>query len=136
MKPAQPFEPETIESVLLRFKDALTPDYDVEHIAAHPDEAPSKLRKHVFDFKDGVRMIASVDRFENVRKLHLSFSMDTPPPEITPTLDWFLGRVNELCFQFGGGLPIQKQRTKVALHFWFHLPHDTFPGGAETAVPA
>jgi hypothetical protein len=70
-----PFEPETEAQLMARFPAALTPDYDVREIVKHPESRPGLLRKHVFDFGDGIRMIASVDFDDQDRALHLSFSV-------------------------------------------------------------
>lgn len=121
-----PFEPETDQALAQRFIAALAPDYDVTEVAAHPEGSPGKFRKHVFDFNDGIRMIASIDRWSvGERKLHLSFSLEDQAPAApgAPTLAWFMDRVRELCFQFGSGQPpLDMHRTRVAVHFWFEPP--------------
>lgn len=70
-----PFEPEPTIVLKARYSEALKDVYDPKEIAANPELAPSKKRKHVFDFEDGLRLIVSVDKNGMNRLTHYSVSM-------------------------------------------------------------
>ena len=55
------FQPELEETMKARYKDALTPIYDVYKIPKG-NQNPENLRKHVFDFYDGVRLVVTQER--------------------------------------------------------------------------
>lgn len=66
------FQPELDEMLKLRFIAALEPVYDSQKVAAGECQRPGELRKHVFDFADGMRLIVSREEVEGVRWLHVS----------------------------------------------------------------
>ena len=59
-----PFEPESIESLKARYPEAMKDTYDPNDIKDDPTQSPGKQRKHVFDFEDGLRLIASRDQMK------------------------------------------------------------------------
>lgn len=70
-----PFEPQPQPALQERFPQALGRVFDFR--AGVPDELPSKLRAHVFDFEDGVRMMVSRDMEEEGKVyLHVSASVE------------------------------------------------------------
>ena len=71
-----PQEPETLEHMKARFPAALKDRIDVEIVKNHPETAPSKKRKHVFDYADGMRLIASTDICGPEMLVHISISGD------------------------------------------------------------
>ncbi len=121
-----PFEPETEEQISARFKDAVTPEYDVEYVFKHPDKTPTKLRKHVFDFQDGIRMGVSIDFYGGLRFMHFSFSVH--PPRTQRNMDFAL-RILALVEKFDKptrNSPAQHHVTPAGVeHFFFLLPPKT-----------
>jgi len=117
-----PFSPEPEESIVARYHEALRPEIDVLHVAGHPEETPWKFRKHVFDFPDGIRMIASVDKAPGLHALHLSFSLDGGFAWIYNP-DTLMQRILALCEKFSGCK--KKSRVKCLIspggvaHFYF-----------------
>ncbi len=52
-----PFQPEALPVARSRYWEAVWPLYSVDRIRQQTLEAPGGQRKHVFDFKTGIRMI-------------------------------------------------------------------------------
>jgi hypothetical protein len=71
-----PQKPEAIEKMKARFPAALAEKVDINVVLANPALAPSKNRKHVFDFADGMRLIASTDICGKESVVHISISGD------------------------------------------------------------
>ena len=71
-----PFEPELVETMRLRYKDAVRDVVDIQKIAQKQIEPPSLNRKHVFDFYDGLRLIISRDGDGARVFLHFSASVN------------------------------------------------------------
>jgi len=69
-----PHEPETMAKMKVRFSAAIAETIDVDAVNAGKVEAPSKQRKHVFDFQDGMRLIFSIDKTDGIRFVHTSAS--------------------------------------------------------------
>lgn len=69
------FVAEPTDRLLARFKEALTPVYDAEEIVQRKVLRPGQQRKHVFDFEDGVRVIASHEIHSGRTVLHMSVSL-------------------------------------------------------------
>src|SRR6516165_10248434 len=71
-----PEQVETFEAIRSRFPKALRRIWSCDEIETNPKaERPGFLREHVFDFEDGVRMIASTDVGSKDPLIHLSFSV-------------------------------------------------------------
>lgn len=69
-----PFQPESMESAKARFR-VIFAAHRVVMESSPPVVHPALDRNHVFDFEDGVRMIATVEKFDDGQKLlHVSFS--------------------------------------------------------------
>lgn len=125
---ALPFEPQTEAQIVARFHLAMTPEYEVLEVAKHPGSEPSKLRQHVFDFEDGIRMIASIDYGQGTRWLHLSFSLWTSFVPIWQR-DAYTRRVLSLCEKFAHARKTMRVGLKMNTpagvdHFLFPLkPH-------------
>ena len=51
------YEPEIEESLKARYADALKPIYNIKDLVEGTVEFPGLVRKHVFDFFDGLRII-------------------------------------------------------------------------------
>jgi hypothetical protein len=71
-----PFEPELVETMRLRYADAVKDIVDIGKIVKNHIEPPSKKREHVFDFYDGLRLIISRDRDGLKTFLHFSASIN------------------------------------------------------------
>jgi hypothetical protein len=115
-----PHEPESVESMLARFPKALEPVYATEAIREGRMPRPGQVRAHVFDFEDGVRMIASMDLDEGINGpdpfLHLSFSRR----DEAMTKDQLARRITDLIAIFASGYKlIDTARTVRTLHFCF-----------------
>lgn len=118
-----PNEPESLDSMKARLDAALSVVYDAAEIEAGRGKRPGELRQHVFDFEDGIRCIASLDRQINGHVyLHMSFS----------TIDWhglslpgFFARVEQIPTDFWPDqilLPMQQFMTERAVHVIFDPP--------------
>lgn len=117
-----PFEPESLESIRARLPQALSVVYNYEIIESG-GQRPGEQRRHVFDFKDGIRCILSIDEGEQtVRHLHLSFSLHD--------YNWmsvaqFMHRMSVIPTEFWPDtllVPIARFQTPRAIHFAFDLP--------------
>lgn len=76
-----PFEPENEELFKERFEDALNPVCVIEDITKVGEIRPGQLRKHVFDYNDGTRLIVSRDKVADIGTfLHVSVSFCKVPP--------------------------------------------------------
>lgn len=70
-----PHQPETLIDAQRRYPAAVAEVYDVESIKLGTVDPPSRHRRHVFDFADGLRLIISRERYEDGRLLvHVSAS--------------------------------------------------------------
>lgn len=56
--PPLPYKPESLESMIRRYPEALNPVVNYDLVLSGTIHPPSKFRKHVFDFGIGIRMIA------------------------------------------------------------------------------
>ena len=70
-----PFEPQEMKDMVTRYHEAVATTNDIELIQAGKAPVPSKDRKHVFDFQDGMRIIVSVDNLRSDVVLHVSCSV-------------------------------------------------------------
>lgn len=77
-----PVNAQSLDRLKKRFKLAIAPTYDAKLIESGRQRAPSGLFQHVFDFKNGLRMIISRDKHligpEPVIHFSASISPDTP----------------------------------------------------------
>lgn len=76
-----PFEPEPTELLRLRYADAVKDVIDINRVAKKLVLPPSKFRKHVFDFDDGLRIIVSRDSDGLRTFLHFSASVSPDSPK-------------------------------------------------------
>ena len=108
-----------------RLPVALSCVYNVQDVERGTVKRPGELRQHVFDFEDGIRCIASLDRQTDGHVyLHMSFSLT----------DWhgmnlpqFFGRVEQIAVDFWPDtilLPVQQFMTPRAVHVIYDPPHD------------
>jgi hypothetical protein len=67
-------KPETMESIKARFYKAFETPSDTHKVLSGEQKPVSKLRSNVFDFDDGMRLVASVDLINDEHFLHLSVS--------------------------------------------------------------
>ncbi len=115
-----PFEPESLKDIKERFADALRPDVEVGAVLAGLVKRPGQLRKHVFDFKDGMRMIVSMDRAGEERAVHVSFSSHRP---IKRRSDYekFCAKMKERLEELAGRAvePLERKMSNAAIHFAF-----------------
>jgi hypothetical protein len=72
-----PHVPESIEAARERFPSALAEVVDIESVMLGNEVIPGKLRKHIFDFADGLRLIVSREAIPRWGVyLHVSASFD------------------------------------------------------------
>jgi len=69
-----PVEIETLEQMKVRFPAAIAEPVDVDAVARGEGLPPLHKRKHVFDFPDGMRMVASIDMVCRDVFFHVSVS--------------------------------------------------------------
>ena len=125
-----PYQPEPLEKLQARFADALTPIYTVQQLMQDmkrdPLARPGMRHKHVFDFEDGLRLIASVERDDRVSALltapylHVSFSTHSQKnwPSAAHVTAWLQERTVMLS---RGRLPPPKieQTPRGIVHFFY-----------------
>jgi len=92
------FQPEPEVVLKARYKDALVEVWDLEEMKVDPDKRPGNLRKHVFDFYDGLRLIISRDRDGKDIYTHYSASMSSTsePPDIRQFVGFIMAHINSL----------------------------------------
>lgn len=56
------FQPELVEELKARYKEALEDTYIQLDVARGLQPKPSQFRKHVFDFHDGIRLVISKEK--------------------------------------------------------------------------
>jgi len=131
-----PFEPESLESAKARFAIALVGVWDGDALASGKATIrPGQQRKYVFDFYEGVRMVACLEFWrvckvvKNVPqnkelpefRIHLSFSSAATTKKANALED-----IRWLCFVFCG--PRQHvgdalNETRDVIHFFYaHEP--------------
>ena len=71
-----PVEVQTLEQMRARFHLAVDEPVVTSEVEEGLRPAPSRDRRHVFDFKDGMRLVVSVDRVIDQDYLHASASGD------------------------------------------------------------
>ena len=120
-----PFEPESRESIKARFAAALGPEVDVKRVAAGKEPLISHDRRHVFDYEDGYRLIASTDKDDfRCRMVHLSFGIAEHHGQTRQDLlDTARERAKELV---GDIIPVQDFLSLRAYHLFFN-PDDLHP---------
>jgi hypothetical protein len=83
-----PFQPESVEVLRARYPEAVAEIVDLEGVRLGSVATPGQSRRHVFDTREGVRLIVSRERTEptGVVVVHLSGSLlDGSPVEETLT---------------------------------------------------
>lgn len=96
-----PFEPEIEDALRARYPDAVMDVYEVQKIMDGLAR-PGTMRKHVFDYFDGMRFIVSRDKVRNDIFLHISVSMQTGSmPKGPDLLRVIIEKLRDLC----GGIP-------------------------------
>lgn len=112
------FTPESVERLIARFPEALEPTYDPQEIAARKVTRPGQQRKHVFDFEDGVRCIASHEMHNGRKVLHMSFSLSANSyVRVDNFMRVALAKAGML--QRKAVAPIYRELSEVAIHFVF-----------------
>jgi hypothetical protein len=115
-----PFEPETDKEIRERFPKALYPDVQTGAVVAGLVKRPGQLRKHVFDWRDGMRMIASVDADGVLRVVHISVSWN----QQIKTEAAFKKAVNKVRERIQALVqrnvhPLDAQMSRAAIHYAF-----------------
>lgn len=114
-----PFEPEMESMMKARFVEAVTPIYDAKQ-AARSGNTPGKLRKHVFDFYDGMRMIVSRESSGGDLYLHASVSFHGGfAPRGEDLLRIVIDRVKEMGANLTAGVVHAFESKGGIVHFLF-----------------
>jgi hypothetical protein len=74
-----PFQPESQERITARWRAAFSPIYDLRCSAPELKVRPGLLRRHVFDFDNGMRLIASRELLDEGIFDHVSLSGPAGP---------------------------------------------------------
>lgn len=112
------FVPEPVDHLIARFHEALEPTYDAQEIADRKVTSPGQQRKHVFDFEDGVRCVASHEVHNGRKVLHMCFNLSA---NSYVRVDNFarVALAKAGMLQRKSVAPIYKTSTDVALHLMF-----------------
>lgn len=112
------FTPEPVDRLIARFHEALEPTYDPQDFIDRKVPRPGQQRKHVFDFEDGVRCIASHEMHNGRKVLHLAFSLSANSyVRVDNFMRVALAKAGML--QRRAASPIYRELSEVALHFVF-----------------
>jgi hypothetical protein len=123
------FQPESFLQNRQRFPDALKPVYKLHLVQAGLDPVPGTLRKHVFDFLNGVRLILSVDQVnDEPPTVHWSFGLAGGKPTVEIPDVYALQTFARALIKewWTEDEPVETQQTRKAYHLWFavrNLPH-------------
>lgn len=127
-----PFTPEPPETLCARFPHALATVYDPQLVLAGDQTAPGLNRLHVFDFTNGIRMMASVEVHRQPQeRFFLHFSFGVGQPQVCPlyndrTLRDEAVRILK-AFTPPDSHPAQEEQTDRAFHLWYLLAHRPNP---------
>lgn len=116
-----PFEPETEDQIFQRFGPALFPMVPLDDVFAGRLPRPGTQRRHVFDFQDGMRMIASTDFDRTHCFVHLSFSSCVTVKNKAEYLA-FSARMQERVCRLADSptiTPVATETTAAAIHLYF-----------------
>lgn len=120
-----PFESESPEAIRQRLGAILKVIYDQRALDEDIYVSPVYQRRHVFDFPDGIRLVAAVERSPKA-ELHLSFGIHDSFHSIwiPKGREAYLARCRELVamlqsYGLVGADCSQTYLTKRAFHFWF-----------------
>jgi hypothetical protein len=124
-----PFEPESPDAIRQRWGAILKVIYDQKQLEAETQVNPAFQRRHVFDFPDGIRLVASLERAGAPQaELHLSFGIHNSFHSvwIPKGREAYLARCRELVamlqsYGLVGTDCSQTFLTQRAFHFWFHV---------------
>lgn len=127
------FVAEPTDRLVARFKDALTPVYTADDIEQKKVTRPGQQRKHVFDFEDGVRCIASHEVHNGRKVLHMSFSLSANSyVRVDNFMRVALAKAGML--QRKAVAPIYRELSEVAIHFVFAEYTGPDEGAATTST--
>jgi hypothetical protein len=123
-----PFQPEPFAQLCERWPAALNPVYELPLVEAGQQPVPATRRRHVFDFEDGTRLIASVEVAAGASELHLSLGIHSSyhlPWRAQGRHAWFRHQTVLLATLVSAGLITgnftRKFSTPKADHYWFTL---------------
>jgi len=120
-----PFEPEPLESLRARYSEAVKGITNPKVVERNPSRAPSKKRKHVFDFEDGLRLVVSVDQYQGVRVTHYSASMyPDNPHDVMDFIRLVLDHINEVRPEPMMGQVVSKIAGRGIVHIFYDETKD------------
>lgn len=124
-----PFQAEPLDKLQARFHLALAPIYDarqlLKEIKKNPLDRPGLKRKHVFDFDNGIRLIASVERDDRPEAtdrrpyLHVSFSEASKERVIKTNVRQQLHELTMMLSRGRLNNPQVHQTGKGIVHFFY-----------------
>jgi len=100
-----PFEAETIDRLRARYRAAIAQLLDPLTMTV----APGQKREHVFDSKDGIRLIISREQFDDGPAIHISASVQDKSP---------------LASSLEGGMIHPKRFLKKCVERWQQISGD------------
>jgi len=119
-----PIEPESFDAMKARFALAVAEPVDTNEVREGLRPPPSRDRRHVFDFEDGMRLVVSVDRVIDKEFLHVSASGDERYAKSIKD-EGFEGLVEDVMLRICGllgrqpGNNVKAFMTKSVLHIVF-----------------
>lgn len=122
---------EPLVKLKARFTKAVSHPVDVQNVLAGIVPVPSGLRKHVFDFEDGMRMIVSIDIISGTYFLHVSVSGNDSYLKSIES-EGFDGLVEDSLLRitaFTNGTPSDNLRSTISnsvLHLIFEVDYAEF----------
>jgi hypothetical protein len=131
-----PIEPEPLAAMKARFHLAVSEPVDTDKVSKGVIPPPSRDRRHVFDFEDGMRMVVSVDRVIDEEFLHVSASGDEKYAKSIKD-EGFEGLVEDVLLRVAALLGRQPGRnlraflTESVLHIVFEDGNEGFAAGSQ-----
>jgi len=132
------FEPESKGEMRDRYPDAIEEIYDYKNISDWiVSSRPGANRKHVFDFFDGCRVVASRERYRNgVLVLHFSISLGADQKAVSKTpdddVDIAVAHVQDIRGEeFEGAVSFMITRERV-----IHLMYAENPANRPQGMPS
>lgn len=90
-----PYKPQTVSEHMKRWPAAILRVCD-RRVQSFESYAPGMFREHVFDCHDGLRLIASTDRYDGGTHLHVSAGF-IPETDVARSLEYGLWDFKDFC---------------------------------------
>ena len=133
-----PFEPEAEITLKARYADAIQTTFNLNEIEDDPDKRPGLIRKHVFDFYDGLRLIVSKDTDGQRTYLHYSASYNNVGQfeSLQEYIVFIIEHVNTLRGkEMEGRLTIMASPSNGIVHLMYDILQEQLEGLKPPADP-